>query len=90
MNRGGYRRRLSAREVERKSIPCKRCKKHRWECRGSFFSKGYCGRCYGILLQYKQDLMLAKIHDLNVQLKAEIVEKRRDMVRKRMPWIKFN
>lgn len=51
---------------------CKRCGRNRRETWYPFFTRGYCNKCYGLLLAYGFDEHLAAAHETNVRLKQEI------------------
>lgn len=62
------------RRRSRDSDKCRRCRVSRKDLSGTqrIFSRGYCSRCYGILLQYNFDESLSAIHEATQTLKKEL------------------
>lgn len=79
---------MNFRSIARHEDKCKRCKKTRkelawwtldnskYQATGVCFTKGYCGRCYGLLRQYRFKEELVKDHELTQTLKKEIKNER--------------
>lgn len=53
---------------QRENNCCKRCGVRRKGLWNPFFTRGYCQRCYGLLLKYNFNEELAELHELTQDL----------------------
>lgn len=57
---------------QRSNDRCKRCGVFRYKISCPLFTRGYCNRCYGLLLKFHFDEGLADAHDARLLLKEEL------------------